>query len=328
MIATWEAPRFDPASPSGGVHPRAARPWLVASDLHLGAVPESTERAFYLFLDYAAGSAEGVVINGDLFDFWYSYRHFVPRRHVRTLTTLRDAVAAGLRIVFVGGNRDAVEWDQGALRDDVGLEVHAGPIELQLGPWRALVAHGDGVPPTASSREGRGAFGGYRHRHAFLRHPAFVWTAKHLFSPDTPAGLMSRFTRTPEWVARHARGESTGPKPTAPGIERWARTMLAARPELDLVLAGHSHLPAFAEVAPGRYYVNSGDWIGHHSYVLLRADHAAPELRVWPARLPLDWTQVDAGGALHSSPQRVTSRTRMSDPEEAPSAVSSAEVST
>lgn len=327
MIATWEAPGLGPAPPRGGVHPRGGRPWLVASDLHLGAVPESTERAFYRFLDYATGSAEGVVINGDLFDFWYSYRHFVPRRHVRTLIMLRDAVATGLRIIFIGGNRDAVEWDQGALRDDVGLEVHAGPIELQLGRWRALVAHGDGVPPHPSSDNKRGAFGGYRHRHAFLRHRAFVWTAKHLLPPDAPAGLMLRFTRTHEWVARHARGESTGPKPTAPGIERWARMMLAACPNLDVVLAGHSHLPAFAEVAPDRYYVNSGDWIGHHSYVVLPAGHAAPEVRVWPARLPLDLTRVDDGGACFGAPGRVTSPTRASGPAPAPSGSLSVEAS-
>jgi hypothetical protein len=97
------------------------RPWLVVSDLHLGAVPRETELAFHAFVREAVDTARGLLINGDLFDLWYSYRHFVPRPHSRTLTVLTDAVAAGLRIVFVGGNRDAVEWDAGSLANDIGL---------------------------------------------------------------------------------------------------------------------------------------------------------------------------------------------------------------
>ena len=102
------------------------RPWLVVSDLHLGAVPRETELAFHTFVREAVDTAAGLVINGDLFDLWYSYRHFVPRPHARTMTVLADAVAARLRVVFVGGNRDAAEWDAGALADDIGLEVYPG----------------------------------------------------------------------------------------------------------------------------------------------------------------------------------------------------------
>ena len=77
------------------------------------------------------------------------------------------------------------------------------------------------------------------------------------------------------------RGESTGPKPSAAPIEAWARAALAAEPDLDLVLAGHSHLPAFVEVAPGRFYVNTGDWIEHMTYAVLPPGSGAPELRTW-----------------------------------------------
>jgi UDP-2,3-diacylglucosamine hydrolase len=282
-----------------------SRPWLVVSDVHLGAVPPETVSAFHDFVWNAAANSAGLVINGDLFDVWYSYRYFVPRQHVRTLTVLADAVAAGLRIVFVSGNRDAIEWDSGVLSDDVGLEVFPGPVRLRLGPWSALVAHGDGVRRGWSSPARLGAWRAYRRRHTLLRNPTFVWLAKHVLGPDTVAGLMTRYSRTPVWVARHARGESTGPKRSAPYIERWSRDLLVADRSLNLVLAGHSHLPARVEVAPGRYYVNSGDWVSHRTYVVLPPDSNAPEVREWPSSGLLEWDAVDDGTARTLAPQRV-----------------------
>jgi UDP-2,3-diacylglucosamine hydrolase len=243
----------------------------------------------------AVDTAAGLVINGDLFDLWYSYRHFVPRPHARTLTVLADAVAAGLRVVFVGGNRDAAEWDAGALADDIGLEVYPGPVRLQLGERSALIAHGDGVRLDRAGRLRSGAFGGYRPRYPLLRHPVLVWTARYLLPADAVAGLMARFSRTRIWVARHARGESTGPKRAAPRVERWARQMLEADTSLDLVLAGHSHVPAFREVGSGRFYINSGDWVSHYTYVVLPSSPGRPEVRVWPSRALVDWSNLDDG---------------------------------
>ncbi len=56
--------------------------------------------------------------------------------------------------------------------------------------------------------------------------------------------------------------------------------MLAAEPELALVVCGHSHLPLLDEVAPGRFYLNAGDWVRNRSYAVI-APGAAPELREW-----------------------------------------------
>ena len=53
--------------------------------------------------------------------------------------------------------------------------------------------------------------------------------------------------------------------------------------DLDLIVAGHSHHPSIVEVEPGRFYVNAGDWIEHHTYVVIRAD-SAPALNRWPSR--------------------------------------------
>ena len=65
-------------------------------------------------------------------------------------------------------------------------------------------------------------------------------------------------------------------------IEEWAREQLAADASLAWVVCGHSHLPAIVEVAPGRRYVNAGDWLTHRSFIVVRSE-GAPELRVWEA---------------------------------------------
>src|SRR3712207_4283753 len=139
------------------------KPFVITSDVHLGAVPASTERAFRAFLHHVRESASGLLINGDLFDFWFEYRTVIPREHYRVLAALADVVDAGVPVSFLGGNHDW--WTGSFLRDEVGVEVLDGPVERTLGGRRVLVAHGDGV--------GRGDLG-YRVLKRFMRNPLIV----------------------------------------------------------------------------------------------------------------------------------------------------------
>ncbi len=56
---------------------------------------------------------------------------------------------------------------------------------------------------------------------------------------------------------------------------------LKACPELDLVVLGHTHIPALREVETGRFYLNAGDWVAHRSYAVLKRGEP-PELLEWP----------------------------------------------
>src|SRR5689334_5134244 len=96
-----------PARDVGGTAPPDPRPFFVVSDVHLGAVPATTERAFRAFLAHVATVASGLLINGDLFDVWLATRHFVVSHHVRVLAAVADVVEAGVPVYFVGGNHDA-----------------------------------------------------------------------------------------------------------------------------------------------------------------------------------------------------------------------------
>jgi UDP-2,3-diacylglucosamine hydrolase len=240
------------------------KPVYVVSDTHLGAVPRETERAFRRFLQHTATNAEALLINGDLFDFWFEYRHVILREHFRVVAALADLVEAGVKVWFVGGNHDA--WAGSFLRDEVGIELLDGPVELALGGRRALVAHGDGV--------GVGDIK-YRALKAVIRHPVSIGAFRSLH-PDFGRWIAGRASST-----EHKAGGDAAASGRAAYIRGWAVDQLRADPALALVLAGHAHVAAVEEVEPGRFYVNSGDWLGSFDYVVLPAAGGPPELHDW-----------------------------------------------
>jgi UDP-2,3-diacylglucosamine hydrolase len=257
------------------------KPVYVVSDTHLGAVPRETERAFRGFLDHVAQNAASLLINGDLFDFWFEYRRVILREHFRVVASLADVVDAGVKVWFVGGNHDA--WAGSFLRDEVGVELLHGPVEMMLAGRRTLVAHGDGL--------GKGDFK-YRALKAVIRsrlsvgafralHPDFGWKIAHLAST----------------TEMKAGGLDAAGRSRAAFIRNWAEEQLRADPKLDLVLAGHAHQAIRLEVAPGRWYVNSGDWLREYNYVVLHPGGGPPEPRVWPAATA---TTMIAGGAAQA----------------------------
>jgi UDP-2,3-diacylglucosamine hydrolase len=240
------------------------RPYLIVSDIHLGAVPAATERAFRDFLAKATPGTSGLLINGDLFDFWFEYRTVIPRIHYRVLAALADVVDAGVPVSFVGGNHDA--WGGAFLRDEVGVTLLNGPVEMELAGRRVLVAHGDGV--------GSGDLG-YRMLKRLIRHPVTVG-AFRVLHPDWGSWIANRVSST-EHKAEISDAASAG---RASYIRRWAVEQLQSDPRIDLVVAGHSHVPVVEEILPGRHYANSGDWIHHRSYLELSPGEP-PALRNW-----------------------------------------------
>lgn len=240
------------------------KPVFVVSDIHLGAVPDATEQSFRRFLRHVADSASRLLINGDLFDFWFEYASVIQSKHYRVLAALADVREAGVEILFVGGNHDA--WGGSFLRDDVGVHLLPERSELILAGRKALVVHGDGV--------GKGDLG-YRALKMVIRNRISIRAFRALH-PDWAASLArlvsTTESKTGDTLERHAR--------RAAALARWAEEQIERRPELDLILAGHTHTPAVFEFRPGRFYVNTGDWINHFTYLTLRED-GRPDLRKW-----------------------------------------------
>ncbi len=237
---------------------------LLASDVHFGATHPDQERAFLAWLDHAPDEASWIILNGDLFDFWFEYRWGIPRGYEELLRRIRGIVDRGVPVTLMGGNHDW--WGGRYLREEMGIEFLQEPVVRPVAGRKTLIAHGDGL--------GRGDLG-YRALRLVLRNPLTRLGFSLLPIPvgDRVAGRVSR-TKARWERLEHERLERSQ------ALEEWAADELAADPELGLVLLGHTHLPLMREVAPGRWYVNSGDWVQHRTYVRLE-EGRPPALREW-----------------------------------------------
>ena len=240
------------------------KPLHVASDIHLGVVPPETEQAFLRWLAHTAENASALILNGDLFDFWFEYPSVIPRGHTRVLGALAGLVDRGLPVTVMGGNHDW--WGGSFLTDEIGVTFLQDPVLTDLQGFRTFLAHGDGL--------GRGDLG-YRILRAVVRGPFTRWSFRWLH-PDLGTALGARVSRT----EYREGGPSEAEKGRSRALREWAVEELRRDPTLDLIVCGHTHIPLLEEVEPGRYYVNAGDWLSHRSYLVLREGHP-PTLRTW-----------------------------------------------
>ncbi|MCY4572029.1 MAG: UDP-2,3-diacylglucosamine diphosphatase [Gemmatimonadetes bacterium] len=242
-----------------------SKPAFLVSDVHLGAVPPDTEEAFRRWLLHVKESGSRLIINGDLFDFWFEYRRVVLARHVRVLAALADLVEGGVPVLLMGGNHDW--WGGSYLRDHIGVEFHQQPVRIEVEGGSLLLAHGDGL--------GSGDLA-YRCLRLVLRSPFTRWLFRWIH-PDFGAWLADRVSGTRKELLAGPGVQNEG---RSDFLAAWASDVLAGDATIDIVAAGHVHQPVVQEVFPGRFYVNSGDWVAHRSYVTI-TDSGAPVLHEW-----------------------------------------------
>jgi len=229
------------------------------SDAHLGAAAPERERELLAFLRSLVGTAGSVVVNGDLFDFWFEWKTVVPRRAVRTVAALADLKESGVDILWIAGNHDC--WGGDVLRDDYGLTYHVGPWEGSIGGWRTRIEHGDGLREVEDRK--------YRRLRTVLRHPLSV-RAFRMLHPDIGSRLASGSSE----ASRVHRAPDDGT-----GLRAVALQQLQDDPSLELMVFGHSHVAALERTAGGGVYANAGSWLDSPTFLKITPE--AVELRRW-----------------------------------------------
>ena len=229
---------------------------FLMSDAHLGVAPRDVESSFLRFLALAREEAGRVVLNGDVFDFWFEWQHAMPRAGFRVIAALAALREAGVDVMWIAGNHDC--WGGAILREDAGVDYRFGPWRGALAGWETLIEHGDGL------REKEDA--PYRRLRTVLRHPLAIRAFRWLH-PDLATRIALRSSHTSHNMRPRDGGE---------GLRRVALARLAADPGLDLCVFGHTHAQAFERVASGGVYANPGAFLDAPTY-----------LRITPERIEL-----------------------------------------
>jgi len=238
---------------------------VVVADAHLGQAAPAVESAFHAFLLAVPDLGDALLINGDLFDFWFEYRAVVPRRHFVSVARLHDLRRRGIPISFVGGNHD--RWGGDFFTKDLGIAFYGGEAELAVAGRRAFVAHGDGLTEQ---------HWGAKLTHRVTRHPLTIrlFRALHpdrgFWLADKLSGRLADNTRDPAVLDRAARAQT-----------QYAKDLLARRADLGLVILAHTHRAALEQLPDGRAYLNPGAWLDGYRYAVVTSD--AVELRTFTA---------------------------------------------
>lgn len=227
-----------------------------ASDFHLGfpaftkANEISREKKIIRWLNLIESDAQAIFLVGDIFDFWFEYKHAVPKGFVRFLGKISSLMDAGIPVYFFTGNHDLWMFDY--FQKEFNIKIYRLPIELHVNGKHLLVGHGDGLGPGDTF---------YKLLKCVFTNKIAQWLFKWLH-PDIGISLARRWSKSSRLKNQEADEQFYGEKEF---LVQYCRN-IESKTHHDLYIFGHRHLPLNIEIAQNSQYYNLGEWVNKCSY--------------------------------------------------------------
>lgn len=226
-----------------------------ASDFHLGAPDEKTsltrEKKIVRWLDFVAQDAEAIYLVGDIFDFWFEYKHAIPKGFVRLQGKLAELTDKGIQIHFFTGNHDMWMFDY--FTKEIGVIMHREPIQIAHHGTQFFIGHGDGLGP--------GDYG-YKFIKKVFASSICQWLFARLH-PNFGIAVANFWSRRSRKVNGNSDEIFLGEQNEWLAI--YAREILT-KEHFDYFIFGHRHLPLDIQLNDKSRYINLGAWIKDCTY--------------------------------------------------------------
>lgn len=238
------------------------------SDFHLGAPNEEVsklrEKEICHFLDVIRPTCQELYLVGDVFDFWFEYKHAAPRGFVRFLGKIAEFTDSGIPVKWFTGNHDM--WIFDYLPKELGMELIRKPIEVGYFGKSILIGHGDGLGPGDTK---------YKLLKKFFDSKLCQWAFARLH-PNFGIGLAN-------WSSYRSRKTTGSSDRVYLGKKDEWLYQYCQRKESqkhhDYYIFGHRHLPLKLTVNNTAVYYNLGEWLHFQTFGIL--DQNGFELMQW-----------------------------------------------
>ncbi|WP_343636760.1 UDP-2,3-diacylglucosamine diphosphatase [Fluviicola sp.] len=228
-----------------------------ASDFHLGVpVGKSSferEKRIIDWLEHIRQDAFEIYLVGDIFDFWFEYKHAIPKGFVRVQGKIAELVDSGIPVYFFTGNHDMWMFDY--FEKELGVKIYREPIQTIYNGKKFFIGHGDGLGPGDR---------GYKFIKKVFAAKWSQWMFARLH-PNFGIGLANYFSRK----SRIATGDSDSKflGEDNEWLVQYCREQEAINPQ-DYYIFGHRHLPMTIRINERAIYINLGEWIHYNTYAV------------------------------------------------------------
>jgi UDP-2,3-diacylglucosamine hydrolase len=226
-----------------------------ASDFHLGVPTRQQsldrEKRIVRWLDQVKQEAHSIYLMGDIFDFWFEYKHAIPKGFIRLQGKLAELTDSGIPVIFFTGNHDMWMFDY--FTTELNIPVYRDPLLLEINNRKILIGHGDGLGPGDVS---------YKILKKFFTSRVCQWLFARIH-PNLGIGLA-------HYWSRKSRISNVKREEKFKGEEN--EFLLAHCRELektshhDFYIFGHRHLPLDLKVNDNSRYINLGEWVHFNTY--------------------------------------------------------------
>ena len=195
---------------------------------------------------------------GDIFDFWFTYKHAIPRGYVRLLGKMAQMADNGVEFHFFIGNHDMWLFDY--LEKEIGVIMHKEPEIMEIDGKLFLLGHGDGMGNQDKSYNLlKRVFRGPLNQWLFAGiHPNIGFPVAHLWSSSSRK--------------KHSAKHNCYLGDDHEGIyiyckKRQEQRLQQGLKPFDYFLFGHRHTPVTRPIGDATY-INVGNWIENRDYAV------------------------------------------------------------